>query len=92
MVLPGYELSIRIAREEDLAQIVEIYNHAVAQRGATADLTPVDTESRKEWFRSHTPEAHPIWVADLKGRILGWCSLSPYRPGRMALRYTAEIS
>lgn len=24
--------------------------------------------------------------------MAGWCSISPYRPGRMALRYTAEIS
>jgi len=28
----------------------------------------------------------------MDGTIAGWCSLSPYRPGRMALRFTAEIS
>lgn len=34
-------MSIRIANETDLPQIVEIYNQAVAQCGVTADLSPV---------------------------------------------------
>ncbi len=85
-------MKIRIARGIDLAQIVEIYNQAVAQRGATADLSPVTMESRREWFRNHPEESCPIWVSDDAGEILGWCSLSAYRPGRMALRHTAELS
>jgi phosphinothricin acetyltransferase len=31
-------------------------------------------------------------VADVEGQVVGWCSLSAYRPGRAALRFTAEIS
>jgi phosphinothricin acetyltransferase len=31
-------------------------------------------------------------VAERGGALAGWCSLSAYRPGRMALRHTAEIS
>lgn len=85
-------MNIRIANEHDLSQIVEIYNQAVAQKGATADLSPVSAESRLDWFVDHKPSAYPIWVAEQSDCVLGWCSLSAYRPGRMALRKTAEIS
>jgi len=85
-------MNIRIANENDLSQIVEIYNQAVGQTGATADLTAVSAESRLDWFADHKPDAYPIWVAGQSECILGWCSLSAYRPGRVALRQTAEIS
>ncbi|MHC4437300.1 MAG: GNAT family N-acetyltransferase [Planctomycetota bacterium] len=85
-------MNIRIANEHDLSQIVEIYNQAVTQIGATADLTPVSVESRLDWFTDHNPDTYPIWVAEQSECILGWCSLSAYRPGRMALCHTAEIS
>jgi len=85
-------MNIRIAEEHDLSQIVEIYNQAVAQKGATADLSPVSAESRIGWFADHKPDVYPIWVAEQSECVLGWCSMSAYRPGRMALRRTAEIS
>jgi len=85
-------MNIRIASERDLPQIVEIYNQAVAQIGATADLSPVSVESRLGWFANHNPDAYPIWVAEQSKCVLGWCSLSAYRPRRMALCHTAEIS
>jgi phosphinothricin acetyltransferase len=28
----------------------------------------------------------------MESQVVGWCSLSVYRPGRAALRFTAEIS
>ena len=59
---------------------------------ATADTEHVTIESRKEWFAQHSPETYPIYVAEEKSEIIGWCSLSPHRPGRKALRTVAEIS
>ncbi len=84
--------SIRIAVQDDLPAIVEIYNQAVKLQLATADLTPASVESRRAWLTEHTPGKYPVFVADDGGTVTGWCSLSPYRAGRMALRYTAEIS
>ncbi len=83
---------IREADIDDLAQIVSIYNEAIVAGLATIDTAPVSVESRLPWFREHTPGVYPIYVWDEGGRIEGWCSLSPYRPGRDALRFTAEIS
>jgi phosphinothricin acetyltransferase len=84
--------TIRIASSTDLPAIVEIYNDAVAQRFATADLAAVTPSSRRVWFDDHDPADFPIWVLEQDGRVRGWCSLSAYRARRAALLGTAEIS
>ncbi len=83
---------IRIAKLEDLPAMVTIYNEAVTARFATADTAPVTLDSRRDWFAEHSPLSHPIFVWEAANEIKGWCSLSPYRRGRAALRFTAEIS
>jgi phosphinothricin acetyltransferase len=53
----------------------------------------MSVESRREWFESHSSPRHPIFVDETAaGQIRGWCSVSPYRPGRDALANTAELS
>ena len=86
------DTEIRIAVEEDVPAITEIYNQAIELRSATADLEPVSIDSRRQWLAGHDPAEYPVYVAESEGRLTGWCSLSAYRPGRMALRQTAEIS
>ncbi len=83
---------IRLAQIDDLPAIVEIYNQAIPSKQSTADTQPVRVEDRMMWFAEHRPDEYPIFVADVDGQVAGWCSLSPYRPGRAALRSTAEIS
>jgi phosphinothricin acetyltransferase len=83
---------IRTARREDLPAIVAIYNEAVDDRFATADLEPVTVGSREAWLAAHDPRAYPIYVAERDGAVAGWCSLTSYRGGRAAVRRTAEIS
>jgi L-amino acid N-acyltransferase YncA len=83
---------IRLAQMEDLPAILDIYNQSIPSQQSTGDTQPLRVEDRMIWFREHLPEAHPIFVADVDGQVAGWCSLSAYRPGRAALRFTAEIS
>lgn len=83
---------LRVAHKEDLPAIVDIYNQAIPSRQSTGDTQPLRVEDRTTWFEEHLPEEHPIFVAEVKGGVAGWCSLSAYRPGRAALRFTAEIS
>ncbi len=85
-------IEIRIANMDDLPAIVAIYNQAVPTHQSTANTTPWTVVARKKWFEDHEPDHHPIFVAELDGCVIGWCSLSVYRPGRAALRFTAEIS
>ena len=84
--------SIRLATESDVAAITEIYNQAIALRAATGDLDPVSIESRSSWLATHDPLKYPVYCALADDVVAGYCSISPYRPGRRALRYTAEIS
>ena len=83
---------IRLAKIDDLPAVVEIYNQAIPSKQSTGDTQPVRIEDRMAWFAEHRADEYPIFVADLDGGVAGWCSLSPYRPGRAALRFTAEIS
>lgn len=85
-------MNIRTATFDDIEAIVDIYNQAIAAGRKTADLTPVSIKDRKNWFEDHIPDRYPILVAEEGDLILGYLTISPYRPGRMALRYTAEVS
>jgi len=85
-------IHIRIAELADLPEIVAIYNQAVPTHHSTANTTLYTVAGRKAWFLDHDPARHPIYVAEAGGQIAGWCSLSTYRPGRTALRFTAEMS
>ncbi len=85
-------VNVRTARSSDLEAIVAIYNQAVVARFQTGDRTEVKAEERRAWLEGHHPEKHPIYVSESEGEIAGWLSISPYRPGREALRFTAEVS
>jgi len=85
-------INIRTATYEDLESIIEIYNQAINSKFETADITEIKTSDRIEWFLNHKPNTYPIFVYEIQGKILGWISLSPYREGREALKFTIEIS
>jgi L-amino acid N-acyltransferase YncA len=82
---------IRDAVEADLPAIVEIYNATVPTRMVTAELEPTTVEARLPWFREHSPEQYPFWVAELEGRVIGWLDFKKFLP-RCAYRGTAEVS
>ena len=81
----------RIATQDDLAAIVEIYNATVASRTVTADLEPVSVESRQTWFDDHRTGFRPLWVVEENASIVGWLSFSSFY-GRPAYNKTAELS
>jgi phosphinothricin acetyltransferase len=63
----------------------------VPTRTVTAELEPTTVETRLPWFREHSPERHPFWVAESEGRVIGWLDFKKFLP-RSAYRDTAEIS
>jgi L-amino acid N-acyltransferase YncA len=82
---------IRDAAESDLPIIVNIYNATVPTRMVTAELEPTTVEARLPWFREHSSDQHPFWVAESSGRVIGWLDFKKFLP-RCAYRGTAEIS
>jgi len=85
-------VNIRIAKWKDIESLAEIYNQAVGLGQKTADLKPVTVNSRRQWFENHKPAKYPILVAECNNIVIGYATISAYRPGRQALRFTAEIS
>ena len=84
-------MEIRTAGLADLEAIVAIYNQAVAEQ-ATADVVPRTVAGHREWLIGHAPDRRPVRVAEDGHVVVGWLSLSDYRPGRGAVRHTAEVS
>src|SRR6266571_1788904 len=68
----------RVARREDLPQIVDIYNSTIPSRLVTADTEPVSVESRVRWFNEHSADSRPLWVVEVYGRNSGWLSFSSF--------------
>ncbi|MBL7113914.1 MAG: N-acetyltransferase [Bacteroidales bacterium] len=85
-------MNIRIARQEDLPAIVKIYNQTIATKNSTAEIVTVTVRDKTDWFYQHIPDKYPLFVAEVNHSVVGWASLSPYRPGRDAFRHVAEIS
>ena len=82
--------TIRLATASDLVAINDIYNHYVLHSTCTYQEEPEPIESRRTWFESHG-DAHPITVATLDDRVVGWGSLSRFH-ARSAYRRTVENS
>ena len=47
-------------------------------------------EARERWIKNHDA-AHPVYVAEVAGELVGWASLSKFHP-RSAYRFTVENS
>jgi L-amino acid N-acyltransferase YncA len=86
----GVLVAIRGALESDLGKMLEIYNDAVANSTATFDVVPRSIEQQRRWFAEHVPP-YPAIVWEEEGRVLGWGSISPFRP-KPAYRFSAELS
>ena len=82
---------MRHATESDLPRIVAIYNSTIPTRQSTADTEEVSVESKKDWFRKHTPDKRPIIVHEIEGEVAAWVSFESFY-GRPAYDHTAEIS
>jgi phosphinothricin acetyltransferase len=83
-------VNIRPAKLEDLAAITKIYNEAIVKTIATFDTKTKTIEEQKIWFFEHSSR-NPIFVAEIKGNIVGWAALSKWSD-RCAYSDTAELS
>lgn len=91
IISAGNSMSIRVAKEEDLQELLEIYNYEVMHGVATFDLEPKSLEERKSWFSEHNVDNHPLYVAQVDNHVAGYASLSSYRE-KEAYKTTVELS
>jgi L-amino acid N-acyltransferase YncA len=71
-------MTIRDATREDLPALLEIYNQAVLTSPATFDLEAQTLSQRRKWFSEHGGSL-PLVVAETRGRVIGYASLSKFR-------------
>ncbi len=83
---------IRLFRNDDRQAIINIYNQAIQHGFYTADMDEIKFADKTDWFIEHEDVKYPIYVYETDGIVAGWLSISPYRKGREALRYAAEVS
>ena len=83
--------TIRSARETDLPEILDIYNHVILNTTAVYSYEPHTLDMRKAWYEGKVRDGFPIFVAEEGGRVVG---LSTYGPFRVwpAYKYTVENS
>jgi phosphinothricin acetyltransferase len=89
--MPQGALAIRRATPGDLPEIMRIYNEALVERIATADMQERTLEERTEWFRQFD-DRYPIWVGtspEQGQRVLAYGVLYKYSP-REGYRFAAE--
>ena len=84
------KVTVRPARQADLAAITDIYNEAVLTTTATFDTQTRTVEQQQGWFEQHGMD-YPLLVAEADGIIVGWSCLSKWSD-RQAYRETAESS
>jgi L-amino acid N-acyltransferase YncA len=82
---------LRLATRDDLPAINDIYNYYVPRSTCTYQLEEETLADRQRWFQEHAPERYPVLVAEIEGRVVGWGSLSKFRP-RAAYAPTVEAS
>ena len=82
---------IRKAEQRDLPELLDLYNYEAVNSVANLDLNPRTIDEWQVWFDHHNVENHPLYVADIDGSAVGYCSLSSYRD-KEAFRSTVELS
>lgn len=83
-------LLIRPAVVHDLQSILDIYNDAVLNTNATFDTEPKTFPEMEKWFAAHGKN-HPVIIAELDKKVIGWSSLSKWSD-KKAYDTTAEVS
>jgi L-amino acid N-acyltransferase len=85
------EIIIREATENDLPDILEIYNDAILNTTAVYDYKPHTLSMRQKWFAEKITSGIPVLVAQVGHRIAGFASYGQFRAWA-AYKYSMEHS
>lgn len=84
-------MEIRTARHDDLAALVDIYNHYVQTSHATFDVGAFTVQARSDWFELFDGARYQCWVADEGTGLLGYACSIPFKP-KKAYQTSVEVS
>jgi len=72
-------ITVRHAAEEDLPQILDIYNDVIKNTTAVYYYEPHTLAMRKAWFDERKQSGFPVFVAEENGIVLGMSTIGPFR-------------
>jgi len=84
-------IQIREAIENDLPNLLAIYNEIIMHTTAVYDYEPHTPEMKRQWYETKKQQGFPIFVAEEDGKILGFSSIGPFRAWA-AYKYSVENS
>ena len=84
-------LTIRSITKNDVADCLDIYNYEVVNGVATLDLETRTLPEWQAWYEAHQTSEHCIFLGLMDDVVVGYASLSPYRP-KEAYKSTVELS
>ena len=84
-------VTIREAIQDDLPQLLSIYNDIILHTTAVYDYEPHTLEMRQQWFETKKQQGFPVFVVEENRKILGFSSIGPFRAWA-AYKYSVENS
>lgn len=84
-------VNIRNASKNDLAGILEIYNHAIIHTTSVYSEQPHTYEMRLSWYNDRISNGFPVFVAEADGQIAGFSTFGHFRVWP-CYRFTVEHS
>lgn len=85
------DFEIRKAYDSDIIAINKITNFAITNSNFNLNTTARTIKDTTEWFNAHHNNNYPVIVAVNKDYVIGWASLSNFRPFN-GYNQTAEVS
>ena len=82
---------IREGVENDLPELLAIYNDIILHTTAVYDYEPHTLTMRKQWWETKKQQGFPVFVATQEGKIVGFSSIGPFRAWA-AYKYSVENS
>lgn len=91
-VEPEFSFELRAATERDIPDLLEIYNHYVANTTVTFDEDALTLKEMRAKFRRVAQLKYPWIVAQTpSGQVIGYAYVTPWKP-KAAYRFTVENS
>lgn len=72
-------LTIRAAKESDLAKVCEIFKEVLLNSTATFEETPYDLNAWKEIFQNKQSAGFPFLVATMQDQVIGYATYGNFR-------------
>jgi L-amino acid N-acyltransferase len=84
-------INVREAIQDDLPELLAIYNDIILHTTAVYDYEPHTLEMRQQWLETKKQQGFPVFIAEENGKVLGFSSIGPFRAWA-AYKYSVENS